>query len=112
ISNDFTAAGIPADQLGRYAEYVEFFGGNFFSGQVLLHSIARSYDLYLSGNPTLRGSRHFLDLPAALEERLGLPVKEVLSFLMWTVAPWLSLDSSNALSTSSALVDLELHVSR
>jgi hypothetical protein len=112
ISSDFTAAGIPPAQLGRHAEYVEFFGGNFFSGQVLLHSIARAYDLYLSGNPTLRGSRHFLDLPAALERRLGLPVTEVLSFLMWTVAPWLSLDGSNALSIGSTLVDLERHVPR
>jgi len=50
----------------------------FHPGRALLHDIARAYELYLSGNETLRGSRHFLDFRSIIEAKFELPLDEVL----------------------------------
>lgn len=80
----------PSDQdlFRRHLEYFEYVAGFLYSREVPLHAFARSWDLYLSGNPTLVGSRHWLDLRGVIQCETGMSPEDAFSAMMIFVAPW------------------------
>ena len=92
-------------------EYIAFVAGRFHPGHVLLNAIARAYDLYLSGNEALRGTRHFVDFRAIIEAKFELPIDKLLGLLILLVAPWLLRDLSSV-ATQTTLIDLKRYLPR